>query len=80
MSTFGNDTGGTANGHLCLMVQNCLSSKEAELLPSYTVIQAQNILPAMAPPPSQEEWIGLATHRKHLACQSPPEITHRALL
>lgn len=44
------------------------------------LIQAQNILPAMAPPPGQEESIGPAPHRKHLACLSPPETTHWALL
>lgn len=74
MSAFGNDVGGMANWPLCLRVQNCPSPWRLSGFWSFAGIQAQSILPAVAPCLARKS--GLEQPSQETPGPMEPEITH----
>lgn len=74
ISTFGNNW---RHGRLALVSGGSKppSSKEGELLPVHSHPNLEHS-PSHSTSPIQEEWIGPAPQRKHLACLNPLQITH----
>lgn len=74
MSAFGNGVGGMANSPFCLRVQNCPSPWRLGGFWSFAQIQAQSILPAVAPRLARKS--GLEQPSQETPGPMKPEITH----
>lgn len=78
ISAFGNDVGSMANWPLCLRVQNCPSPWRLSGFWSFTWIQAQSILLAVAPRLARKS--GLEQPSQETPGPTEPEITHWTFL